>query len=112
MTGPSVYQVFSRASVACRLWRVISKLTTRITAANSALAMPSLAKVAGICREYGIAAGQPYPERLVTRCMAVSGHAYDRTIAENIVFAINNSKPVADIVIAGIVAMRCCDIGI
>jgi len=74
--------------------------------------MERLAKVAGICRKHGIATGQPYPERLVTRRVAVGGHAYDRTIAENVVFAVYKSKAVANIVIAGIVAVRYGNIGI
>ena len=35
--------------------------------------MERLAKVTGICRKHGIATGQPYPERLVTRRVAVEG---------------------------------------
>ena len=50
--------------------------------------MERLAKVTGICRKHGIATGQPYPERSVTRRVAVGGHVYDRTIAEDVVLAI------------------------
>ena len=70
------------------------------------------AKVAGVGRKHGIATGEPYSERLVTRGVSVGGHAHNRTIAENIVFAIDKSKPVANIVIAGIVAVRYGNIGV
>ena len=44
--------------------------------------------------------------------MTISRYTHDRSVAENVVLSINKSKPVADIVIAGIVSVRYGDFGV
>jgi hypothetical protein len=74
--------------------------------ARQAPFMQRPAEVAGVGRKHGIATGEPDEERLMTRNVSVGKHAHNRTIAENIMFAIDKLESVTNIVIAGIVAVR------
>lgn len=64
-----------------------------------------LTEVAGIGREHDIAAIEPYPQRLVPRRVAMCRQAQYGAIAEDVVFAIDQTQFVAKVEVARIVAM-------